>query len=1012
MMKALKLAICAALLAVLLAPCAMAAPAPLSGLACAADAQGNYISLQWVDGERWLFLPSTVDLTALTFKFEGGPAALTAGARTVTVTSGQPFDLAALYPEAPGSGVYAFTLRAGSVQLPVKLMASKNIGAMYITSDDPVYKGRSYVELDKSNKATGQMTLVGADGGLIYSGNLTQIKGRGNTTWTFYPKKPYQIKLGKKTDLLETGDPNEAAKTWVLLANYYDTSFMLNTLTFDLADALGLPYSPHSRPIDLYYDGEYRGTYLLSEKTEIKGGRVDIHDLEGDFEDANPQVKDFDSLPTAWGVNAYGNAYQYVTGLTDPADITGGYLLEMDFYYRAWEEKSYFTTSQGYYIVSKSPEYLSRTAMEYISRFYQEFEDAVWNGGINPMTGKSYTDYVDLESLAKCYVILELSQDGDAFGSSTFFYKPAGEEKLYAGPVWDFDSAYGGFISNFGVTEIVAGATPIGRKLLEIPSLKQAVDEVYETELNRLVTEVILSTDPNTQSGRLRSIPGYSAETAASLRMDDVLWPYQGSGISADVLRNFISRRNEYLHGLYYAEIAEDPSLFSDVPESIWYYPAVEYVVEKGLFAGTGERTFSPDGTMTRAMAATVLYRQAGSPAVEGQSSFSDVPQDRWYADAVAWASGAGVVKGYPDGLFYPGREITVQELVTMLYRYAVYSGVDVTAPEKQQYLDWDSVADWAADAFAWAMDRGIISGLSPDGLDPGGNALRYMTAVIFQRYNEMLEAEITHDASHISAEIKVSAGLYNGTEISEAAAVIPAGTRVQVEETADPFWCLVILDDAAQKQWGVAGAEWYMYAENLCRVENNKAADTTIFEEYVAESFHELKEIFPHGKYWNHTGLEISVSESSPYYVTDTPCTHFVSDTNGYDYSCKYCNRYISAGSQFIGTQCVGFANLLGDEIFGENAPVHSYRDLNRLRVGDYIRYSHSIGYHNGFHTITVTGIYDTYITVAEVNRNFETCEIEWDRKIDYTELENIWDITCYTRYPFAYTGTGYIPW
>ena len=741
-MKTWKFAACAVLLAVLLAPCAKAADAPLSDLTCAADARGHSVSLQEAGGERFLFLPSTADLTALTLTFEGGPAALTAGDREITVTSGQPFDLAALYPEAPDDGVYAFTLCAGSVQLPVKLMVSKNIGAMYITSDDPVNKGRDYVEQVKGNKAAGQMTLIGADGGLIYSGALTQIKGRGNSTWD-YPKKPYQIKLGKKTDLLETGDPDEAAKTWVLLANYYDKSFMLNTLTFDLADALGLPYSPNSRPIDLYYDGEYRGTYLLCEKTEINRGRVDIHDLEGDFEDANPGVEDFDDLPTAKGTNAYGNEYQYVTGLTDPEDITGGYLLEMDFSARAMMEKSWFATSYGNYIVSKSPEYLSETAMEYISGLFQEFEDAVFNGGVHPVTGKSYTDYVDLESLARCYLILELSQDGDAFYSSTFFYKPEGEDKLYAGPVWDFDSAYGGYSANYSVTQIVAGATWIGRKLLSIPSFSEAVEEIYKNELNGLVTGVVLSADPEARSGRLRSIAGYCAEVSDSQRMNNVLWSAGGPEVltgAVDNLLDFIGQRNSSLRELDFTTVGKIFPRFIDVPKEMWYYSAVEYAAEKGLFKGASGSSFLPYNAMTRATFAAVLYRQAGSPEVEAQLSFSDA-QDQWYTQAVSWAVSIGVVEGYPDGKFYPDKKITRQELVAMLYRYAEYSGADVTAPElPDQYLDRDAVADWAVDAFAWAVDRGIVNGTSSTQLSPDRGALRYMTAVIFQRYNELIE--------------------------------------------------------------------------------------------------------------------------------------------------------------------------------------------------------------------------------------------------------------------------------
>jgi len=87
--------------------------------------------------------------------------------------------------------------------------------------------------------------------------------------------------------------------------------------------------------------------------------------------------------------------------------------------------------------------------MSYISALYQAFEDAVMNGGVHPDTGKDYREYVDLDSLAQCFLLLELSQCGDAFQSSTYFYKPAGEEKLYAGPLWDFDSAYGSYDANF-----------------------------------------------------------------------------------------------------------------------------------------------------------------------------------------------------------------------------------------------------------------------------------------------------------------------------------------------------------------------------------------------------------------------------------------------------------------------------------------------------------------------------------------------------------------------------------
>lgn len=420
----------------------------LTGLTYRADpAQENTaVSIQTQSGARYLFLPANADLSALTLWFNGGDAKASANGKSVTVASGQPFDLASLYAAAPADGVYRVTLTRGRESVTLGVMVSDAIGSVYLTSADPG-QDRQWVEQDKDNhKAKGQMVYLRPDGSTVYAGDLKQIKGRGNSTWD-YPKKPYQIKLADKCDLLGAGEEPES--TWVLLANYCDETLIHNSITYDLAQALGMAYTPHCEPVDLYYDGEYRGSYLLCEKTEVGDGRVAIDDLEGEIEKANPHVEDMDRLSTATAVNASGNTYQYVTGLTVPKDYSGGYLLEMDFEVRAKAEKSWFTTSAGSYVVVKSPEYMPQAAMSYISALYQAFEDAVMNGGVHPDTGKNYREYVDLDSLAQCFLLLELSQCGDAFQSSTYFYKPAGEEKLYAGPLWDFDSAYGSYDANF-----------------------------------------------------------------------------------------------------------------------------------------------------------------------------------------------------------------------------------------------------------------------------------------------------------------------------------------------------------------------------------------------------------------------------------------------------------------------------------------------------------------------------------------------------------------------------------
>jgi hypothetical protein len=727
-------------LALQLAP--SAAAAEVSGVTYqAGDTAATVIHPQAVGSDTYLFLPSSADLSALALDLDGDTAQLTANGVTQTITSGVAFNLTACWLAQPQDGIYPITLTQGGTTLTLNVAASQNIRSLYLTSAD-ASQDRLWVEQSKENKAKkGGVTLLDADGATVYSGTLKNLKGRGNSTWA-YPKKPYQLKLSENVDLLQTGDPDEASSTWVLLANYGDATLIHNQLTYDLAADLGLAYSPHCQPVDLYYDGEYRGSYLLSEKTEIAAGRVGVHNLEADIEDANPDVDDFDALDTQLAANSYGNQFQYVTGLTMPEDISGGYLLELDYAARAVEEKSWFTTTSGKYVVCKSPEYLSADAVAYISEFYQEFEDAVWNGGVNPTTGKDYTEYVDLTSLAKCYLLLELTQDNDAFLSSTYFYKPQGEDKLYAGPVWDFDTSYGSSAdTSLSVTDLVAGQTTLGRRLLAIDSFREEVARVYQEELYPLVTNVALG-DDQAAGTLLRSISGYGDTLSASQALDHILWPATtpaGYDSALSDFQSFLQTRNEYLYTLFTNWDEQDPfrTGYVDVPEDAWYLDAVADVTQRGLFTGTTDLTFSPQGTMTRGMVVTVLYRLAGQPGTQGTAAFSDVAQSAWYTQAVAWASEAGIAAGYPDGTFLPNQPITRQELVTFLHRYAQWSGEAGTASGDAlaAFSDANQVADWAKTPFAWAIQTGLVNGTTSTTLSPQGQALRCQGAAIFQRY-------------------------------------------------------------------------------------------------------------------------------------------------------------------------------------------------------------------------------------------------------------------------------------
>lgn len=715
------------------------------------------VSVQEQNGTNYLFLPASADLTALALTFQEEILTVSGDTVSVEITSGQPFDLTALFAQAPADGCWDLTLTQGEESLDLTLMQSANIGSLYLTSADPE-KDREWVEQDKDkNKAKGEILYLRADGSTVYAGDLKQIKGRGNSTW-MYPKKPYQIKLDEKFDLLEVGESPES--TWILLANYCDPTLIHNTVTFDLAREMCLAFTPNCAPVDLYYDGEYRGSYLLCEKTEVGDGRVDIHDLEGDIEDANPHVEDLDDCAVAMGENASGNPYQYVTGLEAPKDLSGGYLLEMDYRERALTEKSWFATTAGCHLVSKSPEYLPQEAMEYISEFYQAFEDAVMNGGTHPVTGKDYSEYVDLESLAKVFLMLELSQDGDAFLSSTYFYKPADEEKLYAGPLWDFDSAYGSYYKDFAVTDVVAGATTLGKALQAIPSFREALRTLYQ--------------DFYPVAASARDLAGEQGQLlSASQDMDHILWPKTTPGSYTKAvldLQNFLTQRNDWLYERVVGWTADMdlPAYLVDVKSTDWFASNVEYVLEQGLMTGVSQTRFAPKNTLTRAMAVTVLYRIQGEPEVSKEPMFLDVDPDQWYGDAIGWAARLGIAQGFDDN-FRPNDPITRQELVALLYRYEhleapqLRSGEqnlipapdpDDFAPEPPSfprpelpdwiqgtgtYTDLDQIADWAVDPFIWAIESGIITGNSDGTLNPQGNAQRSQFAAMIQRYHQIM---------------------------------------------------------------------------------------------------------------------------------------------------------------------------------------------------------------------------------------------------------------------------------
>ena len=169
---------------------------------------------------------------------------------------------------------------------------------------------------------------------------------------------------------------------------------------------------------------------------------------------------------------------------------------------------------------------------------------------------------------------------------------------------------------------------------------------------------------------------------------------------------------------------------YSDVSPDYWAYDDIRYVTDQGLFQGVGD-AFLPEKPMTRGMLVTVLHNMEGNPAGDASVSFRDVG-DAWYTDAIRWAAGEGIVKGYPDGTFRPDSPITREELATMLYRYAGSPSVSDTP---LSFEDAERISGYAEDAVRWAVDQGILMGKPGNVLDPRSGATRAETAAIFARY-------------------------------------------------------------------------------------------------------------------------------------------------------------------------------------------------------------------------------------------------------------------------------------
>ena len=512
------------------------------------------------DSKLYMFLPATANYENLKLYLPEN-AELKYGDNTITVTNANngALNMTTLFGNVMESGVeYTMTVSIADRVHNVALIKSANIPALYITTEKlensstghTVTEGDSYTWLDNyinNNKEwkaiSGDVVMVNADGAKIKTG-LKSLKGRGNSSWTNGgKKKPYNIKLADKKELVSGAG---ASKNWCLISNYMGTAAqniqdgtgLVNSIAFWLFDEIDGDSPVKFQPVDLYINGAYRGNYTVVEKVEIDEARVDVTKTKYETEEGvSAKVTDVSDPAIAAGIKEY----YYSAGTTlESSTSGGGYLLESNLYY---DEVCKFTTKQGVKFTLKEPEYATKEQVQQIALYVQEFENALFSDtGYNEL-GKHYSEYVDIDSLAKKLMVDSFMGNSDIMVSSAYFHIDANtfdeggslkvnfNGKMFSGPAWDYNY-WQAIKSNILWKKDAKNGQVWLDKFLEKGDLMDSMYQLNEDSFKSLANE------------GAATLVSQKATIDASKTMEDILMGNNFAGKSTTVINTYNDRLN------------------------------------------------------------------------------------------------------------------------------------------------------------------------------------------------------------------------------------------------------------------------------------------------------------------------------------------------------------------------------------------------------------------------------------------------------------------------------------
>ena len=403
----------------------------------------------------------------------------------------------------------------------------------------------------------GIISVISADGKNIHTDSL-DIRGRGNNSWS-YPKKPYRVKLYKKTNLLNLP---ARAKNWTLINNYGDKTLMRNLIGFDISEKMEMPYTPAGVPVNVFLNGDYKGCYQLCDQVEVNDGRIEVEEMK-------------------------------LTDVTPPK-LWGGYLLEIDAY--ADSEPLWFTSEGNIPVTIKYPDddEIAPVQKSFIQEHFNYMEKAVkaWN----------YTDevrgfrkYIDTPSFLRRFLAAELNGNTDSYWS-VYLYKKRDENQFYFAPIWDLDLAFENDERTYPINQrsgnqwiyASTGSTANGmrdlvNRILSDPNLVKEMEEIYAYYRDRNIIS---------EESLLKVVDSYAEELNESQQLNFLRWPILKQKIHA----------NPVIHGSYEAEVENVRNFIKGriiwmdkklnyVPNSIDQGAITERLASNNLCIGTEKNT-------------------------------------------------------------------------------------------------------------------------------------------------------------------------------------------------------------------------------------------------------------------------------------------------------------------------------------------------------------------------------------------------------------------------------------